>query len=455
MCAACVLACVLMLPLQAHAAAGTNGDFDVQVLSDGTWHTVATASFGTQYTAATIALPGVYDRLRLVQHGGTAAQLDAVLLGGTGPVYAEGLADPLAVAKLQATDCDVTNAHAQAVVLAFGSAGSELELTARVQGDMAGTFPFEYPVENSLRPVGMDSAFYAFAPASAPTAIDTDSAPFVSVFSTPGTGHPAGYTHVWMASDENALLVTLDFTSDNTMDADDDYAVVHVKTASGVKDFRVSACESGWGTVAFTYTDTVSYQHKVYSFEIPWTAIDGKTESVDVAFTAYGTAAISMAPVYRFYNDTSGAHFYTISEEEKAMVQAKWPSVFSYEGPAFLTAVPGGMVPPEMQAFRVPLYRFYNRRNGSHFYTISADERTYVQTHYAAVYSYEGVAFDVFSADAEYYPLRPVYRFYNRVTGVHFYTISEQEKAIVQTAWPTIFAYEGIAFYAIDPHLRF
>lgn len=449
--AACVLACVLMLPLQAHAAAGANGDFAVQVLADGAWRTVSTASFGTQYTSALVALPGDYDAVRLVQNGGTAAQLDSVLLGGSGPVSAEGLDDPLAVAKLQATDCDVTNVYAQAVVLRFGGAASNLELTARVQGDMTGTFPFEYPAENSLGPVTADSAFYSFALAGASPVIDTDAAPFVSVFTRPGTGHPDGYTNVWLASDDESLLVTVDFTSDNTMDADDDYAAVHVKTASGVKDFRVSARESEWGSVAFTYTDTVSYQHKVYSFRIPWTQIGEREESVDVAFTAYGTAAISMAPVHRFYNASSGAHFYTISDEEKAHVQATWPTVFGYEGHAFFTAVPGGVLPSELEALRVPLYRFYNLENGGHFYTVSAAESAYVQAHYAAVYRYEGHAFDVFSADPGYHLMRPVHRFYNRVTGAHFYTISEQEKAIVQTAWPTVFAYEGIAFYAVAP----
>lgn len=450
-CAACMLACALALPVQASAAGGSNGDYVVQVVIDGAWKTVATTSFGTQYSAASVVLPGDYDTVRLVQNGGTAAQLDSVLLGGSGPVHAEGLADPLAVAKLQATDCDVTNVYDQAVVLNFGGAASDLELTARVQGDMAGTFPFEYPVENSLGPVTEDSAFYSFALADAPPVIDTSSAPFLSVFTRPGTGHPDGYTHVWMGSDDDYLLVTLDFTSDNTMDADDDYATVHVKTASGVKDFRVSASESEWGSVAFTYTSAVSYQHKVYSFKIPWAEIGEPGESIDVAFTAYGTAAISMAPVYRFYNSTSGAHFYTISDEERAHVQATWPTVFGYEGEAFLTAPSGGVLPSELEALRVPLYRFYNLQNGGHFYTISAKESAYVQAHYAAIYRYEGPAFDVFTADPGYFLMSPVYRFYNRVTGAHFYTISEQEKSIVQTAWPTVYAYEGIAFYAVAP----
>ena len=40
-----------------------------------------------------------------------------------------------------------------------------------------------------------------------------------------------------------------------------------------------------------------------------------------------------------------------------------------------------------------------------------------------------------------------VHRFYNTITGSHFYTISEGEKnAIIQTLPP--FRYEGVAYYA-------
>ncbi len=452
-CAVFALVVALALPASALAAEGANGHYAVQVFSGGAWKTVATASFGVHYTTASIPMPGDFDRIRLVQYGGTAAQIDGVLLDGQGPADAEGLTAPLGLAKLQSVDCDVTNLHEQAVILTFGTCGSDLELTARVQGDMTGTFPFEYPGENSLGPVTADSAFYSYAVATGPTAIDTGAEPFMSVFSRPGTGHPEGYTHVWVANDEEHLLVTMDFTSDNTMDADDDYAIVHVRTASGVRDFRVSANESEWGDVAFTYTDTVSYQHKVYSFEIPWEEIGGPTATVDVAFTAYGTAAIALAPVHRFYNANTGAHFYTISEEEKAAVQATWPTIFIYEGRAFMTAAPGVPLPSELEAVRVPLYRFYNVRNGSHFYTISADESAYVQAHYADTYRFEGEAFDVFRSPSGYFAPLQVHRFYNRVTGTHFYTISENEKVLVQAMWPTVFTYEGIAFYAIDPNI--
>ena len=40
-------------------------------------------------------------------------------------------------------------------------------------------------------------------------------------------------------------------------------------------------------------------------------------------------------PIYRFYNVRTGCHFYTASAEERDMVIATWPGIFTYEGEAF------------------------------------------------------------------------------------------------------------------------
>jgi hypothetical protein len=433
---------VLAAPGLAMASSG-NGSFAVQVLSHGEWTTVGSASFGMQYGAVTVPLPAACSTLRLVQTGGTAAQLDAALLSSQGPAAVDGSADPLVVAKLGAVDNDVTNVFEQAIVLTFPGSASEVTLTGRVQGSLAGAWPFEYPSANTFKPVTADSAFYTYVPGSG------GGEPFVRELAQPGTGHPAGETIVRVNDDADALLVTLDFTSDNTMDGADDYAIVHVKTAAGLKDFRVSTSEATWGSVAFTYTDAVSYQHKLYTFAIPWTEIGGRAE-VGLAFTAYGTSATfppaTWAPVFRFYNTKTGTHFYTISAEESAAVQQKWPSIFTYEGVAYYTVTGGG--DPELMAALTPLYRFYNKTSGSHFYTMSAEEKAYVESHYGAVFTYEGTAYSVFAAPYWRVPTAPVYRFYNKLNGSHFYTISQEEKSLVMFMWSATYKYEGIGFYA-------
>ncbi|MRS12300.1 MAG: hypothetical protein EG823_04415 [Actinobacteria bacterium] len=175
-----------------------------------------------------------------------------------------------------------------------------------------------------------------------------------------------------------------------------------------------------------------------------------------VAFTVLTAAPASAMivdskPVYRFYNATLGTHFYTDSEVEVADVTAKYSSVFTYEGTAYYTFFEGtaGWEPPVGQEPTLgPLYRFYNKRNGSHFYTTSAQEKDKVIATWPTVYTFEGTAYTVMTAPWEYGPSMPVYRFYNKVNGSHFYTISETERALVQMLYADIYKFEGIAFYA-------
>lgn len=90
-------------------------------------------------------------------------------------------------------------------------------------------------------------------------------------------------------------------------------------------------------------------------------------------------------PVYRFYNKVNGSHFYTSSADECDSVRATLSGTYAYEGPAYSVAATG--------AGTTPMYRFYNRANGSHFYTTSGAERDRVATELAATYSYDGVSF--------------------------------------------------------------
>ena len=89
-------------------------------------------------------------------------------------------------------------------------------------------------------------------------------------------------------------------------------------------------------------------------------------------------------------------------------------------------------------------YRFYNQQTGAHFFTTSTTERDDVQRH-ASSFLYEGIAFYTSATQAP--GLNPVHRFFSVDTGVHFYTISEAEKAHIEANLPQL-RYEGIAYYA-------
>ncbi len=103
------------------------------------------------------------------------------------------------------------------------------------------------------------------------------------------------------------------------------------------------------------------------------------------------------------------------------------------------------------------VYRFYNKNTGTHFYTINPSERDAVLK--LTVYAYEGEAFKAQTDNAAEQGLA-VFRFYNKATGTHFYTANTGERdAVFKLA---SYAYEGAAYYASatadsgnDPLYRF
>ncbi len=108
-------------------------------------------------------------------------------------------------------------------------------------------------------------------------------------------------------------------------------------------------------------------------------------------FAAPVDAAVTV-PVYRFYNTKTGTHFYTTSESERDGIIATYPH-FAYEGPAFRAfASPGS-------DGRLPVYRFFNTTTGAHFYTISSAERDKVVATYPS-FVYEGIAFHCYPASS-------------------------------------------------------
>jgi hypothetical protein len=149
----------------------------------------------------------------------------------------------------------------------------------------------------------------------------------------------------------------------------------------------------------------------------------------------------SPAPVYRFYQRRNGSHFYTASAAERDSVISRLGGLYTYEGVAY---APNRLDPVNS----APLYRFYNRKNGSHFYTASVTERDYVYSRLSATYQYDGPAYNV-SATSSLGAV-PVYRFYNTKNGSHFYTASSAEKNSVIRNLGAVYTFEGPAFWIAE-----
>ncbi|MGC8810797.1 MAG: CFI-box-CTERM domain-containing protein, partial [bacterium] len=273
------------------------GEYKIYVWQSKKWVKAGSLSYDRFLREREIDLSGLLKssgktKIKVVQKGGEAAHIDSALLGGLAPQEIKGIKDDLALRKLSQKDLDVMDAYNKTIELTFPNQGDKkLKLTARIEGPIVNGIPFQFPRENLVKEVKAFSSFYSYrlnteGKAQEPKLIFKE-------FSPTGSGHPSGFTYGWVGHDSENLYVKIDFTPDNTSDGDKDYAKVLVKTDSGIKEFKVSNNETKWGKPYFTYTDKVSYQHKVYEFTIPLKeiGIEPKQEKVLLAFSAYGTAS--------------------------------------------------------------------------------------------------------------------------------------------------------------------
>jgi hypothetical protein len=106
---------------------------------------------------------------------------------------------------------------------------------------------------------------------------------------------------------------------------------------------------------------------------------------------AYYTLAVegepAAAPVYRFWSDALNAHFYTIRASERDKLIRDYPHIWTYEGAKF-QAFPAGSQP----AGASPVYRFWSNVLGCHFYTMSEAERDKLINQYPHIWTYESIA---------------------------------------------------------------
>lgn len=153
----------------------------------------------------------------------------------------------------------------------------------------------------------------------------------------------------------------------------------------------------------------------------------------------YGEANLTWkisSPVYRFYNVTNNTHFFTPSASERDTVISRWPNIYRFEGLAYYTNPANNTT---------PLTRLYNKVSNSHFYTASWSEAASALAKWPAVFQLDGPTYAVNPGPVP--NSLPVYRFYNMRNGSHFFTASETEKNMVIATWPNIYRFEGPAFW--------
>ena len=129
-------------------------------------------------------------------------------------------------------------------------------------------------------------------------------------------------------------------------------------------------------------------------------------------------------PLYRYANDRSGDHFYTVRNNDLRSIGYHQEGIQCH---VFLVPVAGR---------DTPLYRYYNSGIQKHFYTTGNYNLTNIGYHMEGIEGYVN-GFKGCSADPN---LVPLYRYYNPRTSAHFYTTNFGELGSGNREWQS----EGI-----------
>lgn len=107
-------------------------------------------------------------------------------------------------------------------------------------------------------------------------------------------------------------------------------------------------------------------------------------------FSAFSSKPTDGVAVHRFWSPVYKTHFYTADENEKNTVLKRWPTIWKYEKVAYY-AYPGNIEPYSNNT--TPVFRFWGQPAGSHFYTVDPYERDIVVDRWRSSWSYEGPRF--------------------------------------------------------------
>ena len=178
---------------------------------------------------------------------------------------------------------------------------------------------------------------------------------------------------------------------------------------------------------------------------------DAVAEDGEVVIGEDGTDGINdnQTSIYRFFESEGGFHFYTSSEEEKNALEQQIENgevSYIYEGESFTALAEDDDGDPLTGA--KPVYRFFDNLTGAHLYTISETEKDNIVNNLPD-YNLEGVAY--YAYDEPQGNTIPLYRLYNNETGTRLFTSSVTEKDNVLETLPqyTTEGEAGIAFHVL------
>jgi len=174
------------------------------------------------------------------------------------------------------------------------------------------------------------------------------------------------------------------------------------------------------------------------------TDLDGNPRLADAAVDLGAYESEALVPVYRFWAEKTGKHFFTVREAEKEKLISQHAEVWTFEGPAFYAYTRASE--PNL----LPVYRFWSDKLGSHFYTVKEAEKDKLISRYAEVWTLEGTAFYAYPEGRQPAGTKAVHRFWSDALASHFFTIKEAEKDKLISQHANVWLYEGVAWYTYE-----
>ncbi|MGL6344297.1 MAG: hypothetical protein ACRC80_34770 [Waterburya sp.] len=179
---------------------------------------------------------------------------------------------------------------------------------------------------------------------------------------------------------------------------------------------------------------------------------------LDLAMLAdigYDVFAYDATPVHRFFQYQKGFHFYTADENEKQNVIDRSDNnelQYNYESVAYrvlsqnVDTLTGAKIDGAL-----PVYRFFNRQTGAHLYTIDENEKNFIIDNLSN-YNFENIAYYAFASEPENIETIPLYRMLNTQSGSHLFTSDRHEFDTIDTNLPhfQVEGNGGVTFYVLE-----
>jgi hypothetical protein len=163
----------------------------------------------------------------------------------------------------------------------------------------------------------------------------------------------------------------------------------------------------------------------------------------------------SLTEVHRFYQYEKGFHLYTSDQNEINYVKEKSNTgelSYNYEAEKYqVLADDKDTLTGEKIEGVEPIYRFFNTQTGAHLYTMDENEKGYIQNNLDN-YNFEGIKYYAFESEPENLETIPVYRMLNTTSGAHLFSSDQNEINYIEQNLPH-FAFENngnAAFYVFE-----